>query len=259
MDRHDPRTGGEITDGYHMAMETAIGIGDLRRARDVAELVARDEVARTVVFLTTSRMVIPLALMGDFDAALAEADAMRAAWHRAGQPVARWMAPAAAAAALVHGVRGNRAGFDEWFAYSRRLATHVDGFGPFAAGRVALHEGRLADALVALDGVDHIRDFFDPYTIALRADVAAAAAVAEAPELIARAQPVGIQNDWAQACLARAEGRLSGDDARVRDALAGFERIGARFEWATTALLVADCVSAGQSTLRELGCQEPAP
>ncbi len=188
MDHRDPRTGGEITDTYHMAMETAVGIGDLRRARQIAELVARNEVGRTIVFLTTSRMVIPLVFMGEFDAALAEANEMHAAWERAGRPAARWMGPAAYATALVYGLRGATEQYAEWCAYGRHLSQHIPGLGPFVEARVALHQGRLDDARTALADADGIRDFFDPYAIALRAEVAVVAGASDANDLVARAK-----------------------------------------------------------------------
>ena len=259
MDHRDPRTGGEITDTYHMAMETAVGTGELRRARSVAELVARNEVGRTIAFLTTSRMVIPLAFMGEFDAALAEADAMRAAWERAGRPVARWMGPAAWATALVHGLRGDKEHYAEWVAYARRLSQHIHGPASFVEARVALHDGRLDDARAALRDADGIRDFFDPYAVSLRAEVAVVVGAPDASDLVARADAAAAENDWAWACVAARGAASTRDDAVLRDAVDAFERIGARFEWATTALLLDDLAEQGRAVLTELGCSSDLP
>ncbi len=44
------------------------------------------------------------------------------------------------------------------------------------------------------------------------------------------------------------------DDELLREALDAFERIGARFEWASTALLVDTAAPQGHAVLRELGC-----
>ena len=44
------------------------------------------------------------------------------------------------------------------------------------------------------------------------------------------------------------------NDELLREALDAFERIGARFEWASTALLVESVAPQGHAVLRELGC-----
>ena len=44
------------------------------------------------------------------------------------------------------------------------------------------------------------------------------------------------------------------DDELLREALDAFERIGARFEWASTAVMVDDAAPQGHAVLRELGC-----
>jgi predicted ATPase/DNA-binding CsgD family transcriptional regulator len=253
LDGTEPRAGGEITDTYHMAMETAVSIGDLRRARHVADLVARDDVGQTVKFLTASRKVIPLAFMGEFDAALAESDEMHEAWRRAGQPAARWMAPAACATALIHGLRGNRDRYESWYEYARGLSPNISGLAPFVAARVALHEGRLDDAAAALRSVDRITEFFDPYGLSLRAEVAVRGDAGDAEERLERAALAAAQNDWAAACVARAQGLHAGRTDRLEEALTGFDRIGARFEWAITAVLHGGAVARdGRAVLEEL-------
>ena len=124
---------------------------------------------------------------------------------------------------------------------------------------MALHEGRLDDARAALRDADGIRDFFDPYAVSLRAEVAVVVGAPDASELVARADAAAAENDWAWACVARARGRLTGDDALLRDAVDAFERIGARFEWATTALLLDDLAEQGRAVLTELGCSPDLP
>jgi hypothetical protein len=66
-----------------------------------------------------------------------------------------------------------------------------------------------------------------------------------------------VENCWAAACLARAEGRLTGDRATLERSVAGWERIDAKFERACTLLLLADRADEGHAQLRALGCQPP--
>jgi predicted ATPase/DNA-binding CsgD family transcriptional regulator len=261
FDRHDPRTGGEIIDILHMGMEHAIAIGDLPEARRVGLLARTDSVGRTVSMLTTSRVLIPLALMGEFDEALLEADAMRDAWERAGSPAASWMAPAALAAAMVCGLRGEDDAWTKWREFAFTLSTRPTfaGFLPFSDGRVALHQGRIDDAVAALAEMDRINDFYDAYALAVRCEVAVVAGDPGAETLIEQWATVARENSWAAACLDRARGRLHGDRDALGHALAGFDEIGARFEWAITALLVGgEPADAGRAVLDEIGCPPPA-
>jgi len=260
LDQNDPRTGGETTDGFHMAVETAIAIGDLHGARRIAELVLQDELGQTMRFFTASHMATPLALMGEFDGALAEANAMRDAWYRSRRPTVVWMAPAAYAAALVYGLRGDTRQSREWAAYARELSPRktIEGIAPFVDGRVALHLGRFDDARAALVEATTLRDYYDAYALALRAEVAVVLGAAEASEWLSEARRAGEQNDWASACLARARGRFVQDESLLAEALGIFDRIGAHFEWACTALLLDDVAAQGEAVLSELGCAPPA-
>ena len=64
--------------------------------------------------------------------------------------------------------------------------------------------------------------------------------------------PSAAENDWAEACLARATARLSGDTTLLRKAAEGFARIDARFERACTLLLIPDRADEGLAVLSEL-------
>jgi hypothetical protein len=73
----------------------------------------------------------------------------------------------------------------------------------------------------------------------------------------AAGRPAGEENYWAAACLARAAGRLRGDDAALEQSLAGWERIDARFERACTLLLMNGRADEGRAGLAALGCHPP--
>jgi hypothetical protein len=259
FDHHDPRTGGEILDIFHMGMEHAVAAGELRAARDIAARIRRDEMGKTLAFLTTSRMVVPLVLLGEFDAALAEAEAMYEAWERAGSHAMSWMNPAAAITAMVTGLRGDDDGTQRWLRFARRLSPRPreEAVYPFVEARVALHRGDASRAYECFRDVERIGQFYDAYGDALEAEAAVAARAADADARLAAAQRSAAENPWAAACVDRARGRAGDHDALQR-ALAGFATVGARFEWAVTALLVGGKVAAeGSAVLADLGV--PAP
>ena len=59
--------------------------------------------------------------------------------------------------------------------------------------------------------------------------------------------------------LLRAAGRLHHDETALKDSVAAWEAIGARFERACTLLLLPDRVDEGTAELAALGCTPPAP
>ena len=75
---------------------------------------------------------------------------------------------------------------------------------------------------------------------------------------LAAAAPAGEENYWSAACLARAAGRLDGDQGALARSLAGWEGIDARFERACTLLLMDGRADEGRAELATLGCQPPA-
>jgi predicted ATPase/DNA-binding CsgD family transcriptional regulator len=263
---HDPRTGGELIDILHMAMETSVGTGDLERALDAARRTEDHGVSQGTLHLATSRLVIPLALIGDFDAAIAGAIEMRDGWERTGRPTAAWMSPAGYAAAMVHGLRGDLAAFDDWCELGRllapeRLAAH--GFAPFARSRVALHLGMAAvgEARVAGPERDNAMfcQYYYPYARSVAAELAVVLGRPDAEDRLEACTGIAGENDWAAACVLRARGRLDGDRDALQAAYEGFATIGARFEVATTGVLLGgDQAAGGIEVLEKLGCPPPA-
>jgi hypothetical protein len=181
------------------------------------------------------------------------------------------MAPAAHAAALVHGLRGQADGHHEWLSHAQLLGAprdhngSWDSFAAFADARVAVHAGAIDDAVdsaVDLSSTppwpEAAHQFFDAYAWAVAAEVAVVAAVPDVADRLAVAAPAGAQSAWAAACLARANGRLHGDRDALHEALASWERIDARFERACTLLLLPDRVTEGFAELASLGCKPPA-
>jgi hypothetical protein len=80
----------------------------------------------------------------------------------------------------------------------------------------------------------------------------------DATERLEAAAPAAQENLWAAACLARANGRLHDDRAALEESLAGWQRIGSRFEHACTLLLMPGLAAQGHAELDALGCLRPA-
>lgn len=259
---HDPAAGGEIADLFHMVTETAIAAGDLPAAL-AAGLRARDDIAagNCVPMLASSNMlVLPHALRGDFRDALTEATEMHDSWEGAGRPPAGWMAPAVYAAALACGLTGDDAGRRRWTERARTLTQDpaAQGFAPFVDCRIALFSGDLTATVVIADGLPPgYMGKFDAYARAIAAESAVVAGVGDAAARLDAVEPLAEENDWTAACLSRARARMTADPAGFERAIAGWERIDARFERACTLLLVEERAGEGRAALAELDCPIP--
>jgi predicted ATPase/DNA-binding CsgD family transcriptional regulator len=273
--RHDPRTGIEIVDTYHMVTEIAVTAGDLPDALTTARMAQDDEIAAGQPHMAASKPILPLVLQGRFDEALSQAASMWEAWQRAGRPPARWMGPAAYAAVLAHGLRGDNEGHDEWLARltsltgtgaHRAAGTYLASFAAFCDARIALHQSRIDEAVAAVADLPLGQEPWygvprwyaaRPYAWAIAAEVAIVAGLPDAASRLAAAAPAGAENYWAAACLARAAGRRDGDQSALAESLAGWERIEARFERACTLLLMDGRADEARAELAALGCNPP--
>ena len=254
--RHDPEIGLEVFDAYHSATESALAAGDPRAAVSVAQRARRDPLYRAVPYHADSRMALALALLGDFNGALASAEEARDGWVRSGRPTAGWMANAFFAAALVHGLRGHWPAFDAWWAQASELSARssTNEMPPFVALRLELHTGRAATELLGSDPTPASGRLGD-YARAVAVEAAAARGVPAAAR-----RPDGdtqVQNLYASAYLERASGRLDSDRHRIAAAAESWERLGARFELAVTLTMLPERHEEGLRILAELGCHAP--
>ena len=268
LSRHDVRAGFEISDSS--VITVAVAAGDLPGALSMADLAAGNPIAADQP-MTLFRRVIALALQGNFDTAIAEATAMWEAWLRTGATAGPLDGAAAYAGVLVHGLRGDSDGARTWRGRAAELAAGQTSrntalFAAFADSRVALHHGRYDQAAAALAGLgigelpwyDTQHWYYDAYAWALAAEAAVIAALPDATQRLAAAAPATQENLWAAACLARANGRLQDNRAALEESLAGWQRIGSRFEQACTLLLLPDRAAEGHAELDTLSCPPPA-
>jgi predicted ATPase len=258
--RHEPYAMVEVMDAFLMASAHAVGAGDLGAALAGAAR-GEDDQRGAHPYLGT-RQVLALVLAGRFDEALRRADTAWAAWQRNGLPPMRWAAPQVYAAALAHGLRG-----DGRHPIWRDRALQIGGVAdpadlPFLAAvaafvdaRLALHHGPgpTAGDLVRRAVADLPEPWYAPYARAAGAELAVAAGLPQAPDLLRAAATAGAENDFAAATLARAHARLTADPAAFLDAAERYERIGARFERAATLLLVPRHADEGHAELTALG------
>ncbi len=269
LDRTDPASAPEIEDAYYVATTTSMAAGDLRAALQIGRDAQADELVGRHPFIAASDLAAPLLLAGgpaELDEGFALVEAMWEQWELAGRPAAIWMVPALAAAALAAGLRGETASRDRWRARVDEIG-RVGAVGPrdgdpfvaFVDARLALWEPALWDLgradpeqLVerAFRPFRHSR--FWPYAHAAGAELAVVAGLADAAERVAAAREAAAENDWAATCLNRATGRLTGDPALLVAAVAGWERVGSRWERAETLLLLPDRAEEGRAELTEL-------
>ncbi|WP_336207335.1 ATP-binding protein [Nonomuraea sp. LPB2021202275-12-8] len=257
MDRDDPRSGIEIVDSLHTAGVYAIAVGDLPAALDIAGMAMRDDVTGSHPALARSRLVPPLVLTGAFDEALTRAAEMWDSQTRMDSPPGRWMVPALCSVALAHGLLGEEEAYRSWRARALAVGEVTErsrymSLVAFVDARVAVHAGWSAGdvaGLVERAAAGFVPGLFDGYATAACAELAVAVGLPDAGRRLAAASRSGQENDWAAACLSRAEGRLRGDTAALEAALDGWERIGARFERACTLLLLPGRADEGRAEL----------
>ncbi|MFB4316817.1 LuxR C-terminal-related transcriptional regulator [Actinomadura sp. 21ATH] len=258
LPEHDPRCAAEIVDIFHVAANCATAAGDLPAALAAGRRALADDLLGGQYFLSTNTVVLPLALSGAFDEVLRHAAAALESWRRAGGPGGGMMRPVAVGPALVHGLRGERA---EYLAWRERASGAAGGqvfdhaaLTGFVDARVAVHTGRLDAAADLVAALFDDRTLYRGYAHAAGAELAAVAGLPGAAERVAAAESAAAENAWAAACLARTRGRLNGDRDELASAAEQWERIGARFERATTLALLPGRAAEGRAELAALGC-----
>ncbi|MBO3750150.1 ATPase [Streptosporangiaceae bacterium NEAU-GS5] len=247
MDRDDPYYAPEICNTFGRAYLYAIMAGDLPEARSAALAGLNDDLL-SHSYVTVSRLVPSLVLTGRLEEAIENAVRMWAEWERAGRLSPRWMAPAVATTALACGLLGDSAALALWQARTAQVAGSAGASGAidprpavaaFVDARLAIHTSSLTEAPILVERAFAAAvpgDPFAGYAQAAAAELAVVAGLPDAADRLAAAAHAGTENEWAAACLARAEGRLHAE-AFARS-IQGWERIDARFEHAHTVSLI---------------------
>ncbi|MEU0493139.1 LuxR C-terminal-related transcriptional regulator [Nocardiopsis sp. NPDC006139] len=252
----------ELMDALAMAAATAIGVGDLPRARRWGRRMADHPLLSEAGHHAASWLLVADAFAGEVEGVLAGAERFREAWQRSGRLRTRSLGPAAAAVAMVHGLRGDPDARAEWLEVIDRAGPGDDhrlGYGAVFDALLLLHHG---DADSALERVAPEPErvwkwvcwvWLHWYT-ALRAEAAVLAGRADARELVDAARAVVAGNPVATAQVERARALLDGDAPGLPAIAAAFEAAGCRYQAARTLVLAGGGHrAAGEAAFTALG------
>jgi predicted ATPase/DNA-binding CsgD family transcriptional regulator len=235
MDRNDPSCAPEICNTYGRACSYAIMAGDLGGAMAAARAGIDDDLLSNT-YITASRLVQPLALTGRFRDAIGYAGRMWDQWERAGRPEPLWRLPPVCTTVLACAMLEEPESVALWRSRAAEVAGGALGTAPvavFVDARLAVHSGRFDDVEPLVRTAFALKAPLDPYLAYARAasaELAVAARLPDAAELLAAAAPLAEENGWATACLARARGRLHQDRTELTRALTAWERLDAQAE-----------------------------
>src|SRR5215472_11555929 len=257
-----PGTAFELIDALLMATETSLGAGDLPSARQWGRQLRDLPLLAEVGHFATSRLLVADALAGHADDVIQASRRFLDAWTQAGRPRAPSFGPAAAAVAMVHGLRGDHAARDTWLAIIDQLGVTPErrsGYSPTFEAITLLHHGQAA---LALERLGTRRGELNKWLawiwlhwhLALRTEAAVLAGHPDANHHLDAARPIVAGNPIATAILDRAAALLGGDDERLLTAAAAFETAGCPYQRARTLILAGgDTASTGNAALAGLG------
>ncbi|CAL9342488.1 hypothetical protein SUDANB120_00296 [Streptomyces sp. enrichment culture] len=252
----------ELVDALAMAAATAVGTGELPQARAWGERLAGRPLLAEVGDHATSWLLVADALAGRADDVLATSPRFLAAWERTGRQRSFSLGPAAAAVAMVHGLREDRGARAAWLAIADRAGAeddHRHGHGAVFDSIVLLHRG---DPAAALE-----RTAPEPEAVwkwvcwvwlhwyaTLRAEAAVLAGHPAAAARITAARDLVAGNPVATALTDRAQALLDGDRQGLLATADAFTTAGCPYQAARTLLLAGGRhATAGAAALDALG------
>ena len=261
-------SGMELGDAYSMAVDCAIGAGDLDAARELARRSERLPFHREEAHLTTARLLLVAALAGDLGDAVDLGERYLEGWERAGRPRASSLARGAYAMATVHGLRGDAEERRRWLdvaadVTTRGRETSQLAFARVLDGTLLLHRGLPGQARELLASarerrVDWHEGLWRMWYLPLWAESAVLAGTADAADLVAEAAAATSGSAVGRALTGRAAALLAGDDAGLRDAARALAAAGCRYQWARTLSLLPDPDRReGTDALTRLGATVP--
>jgi predicted ATPase/DNA-binding CsgD family transcriptional regulator len=275
-----PASTHELIDALVSATETSLGVGDLAGAHRWGRQLAEHPLLAEVEHQAVRWLLVADAFAGDVEAVLAGGDRFLDAWQRNGRQPSAGLAPAAAAVAMVHGLRGDEPSRIEWLAIVDELrarwelarpnaATHAaaqawqasnpGGYAATFDAMVLLHHG---DAKAALERVapepeqvwKWVTWIWLHWYVALRAEAAVLAGHPAARHRVAAARTTVAGNPVASAQVERAESLLDGDLPRLLATADAFDAAGCRYQAARTLVLAGgEHATAGAAALAKLG------
>jgi predicted ATPase len=263
---HDVEMAWEYSDILHMAPLVYLTAGDLATARDYARQRRELPFFREAHHLAVTWLLTTAALAGDFDEAVEVASQFQQGWIEAGRPAASGIAFAPAAAAMVHGIRGDDEARRTWLdiltAMRRAVAPltgHTTAYTQVFDALVALHRGELDAALTHVaDPPESFRRWHDgawrQWYAAMWAETGVLAKLVDRRDRLVRARFIVGHNPIASAIVDRAEAIDAGDIDGLMAAAAALDAAGCRYQRARTLVLAGeDARVEGESILAAIG------
>jgi hypothetical protein len=244
-----------------MIVESSLQVGAFEEAAEWAAKSRELELRNGVVYSAWSRGILPAFFLGRWDECLEMATNFRDAWLAEERPPIAAVGSAVAAAAAIHGYRGDENASRQWF----ELAASMIGGGRGQRGGVwmlradvALHHGQVE---VALERVQDAGGGFwwNTAYLATRAEAFVIAGNPDAPDALAAAEATVAEQPFARAITLRARGRLEGDRTLIERSRGLFAEIGTPYQEARSAwLLGGDQRERAIEVFAELGVPNPA-
>ena len=241
----DARGGFEFGDFHLMAADTYIAAGNFAAAADHATRLERLPFFRGEDHLAMCRRLMVDALAGHVDAVVYGSERFRRGWERAGRPVMSAVARAAYAVAMIHGIRGDEDGRQEWQERTidlgvepERLAGCRTGFAPTFDAVALLEHGRAGEAVerLAADIDDPtVFGYWDsamwrPWYAALWAEAAVLDGHPDARMRLQRGRHAARDNPVATAIVGRADAMAERDAVATARYAATFASLGCPYQ-----------------------------
>ncbi|MEV0350673.1 LuxR C-terminal-related transcriptional regulator [Nonomuraea sp. NPDC050680] len=252
----------ELIDALGMVTEAALGAGDVPGARRWARQLADHPSLAEVGHRATCRLLMVDALAGNIDEVLTGSVRFLDAWRRAGSPARSLLRPAAAAVAMIHGLRADHDAQREWQEVLNQLGTpleHTYGYGAVFDAILLLHRGQAPEALERMTPEPRqvwkwVTWIWHHWYVALRTEAAVLAGSPDARDRLAEARTTVAGNPVADAMVERAQALLDNDQERLLATVAAFDTAGCRYQSARTLVLAGgDHAARGAAALADLG------
>jgi hypothetical protein len=263
---HDVELAWEYSDTLHMAPMVYLSAGNLEAARRYAQQRSELPFFREADHLAVEWLLTTAAIAGDFDEAVALARRFRLGWAEAGRPPIGGIAFAPAAAAMVHGIRGEDQAQREWHDIAAEMHRVVEplrgrqtSYAPAFDGTVALHRGEIGAALahVAADP-ESLRHWHDaawrPWYTAVWAEAGVLAVLPDRRSRLDRARFAVHGNPIVSALIDRADALDTDDIDGLLAAADALQAAGCRYQRARTLVFAGgEARREGESLLEAIG------
>ncbi|MGH2976191.1 MAG: hypothetical protein ACRDLL_15205, partial [Solirubrobacterales bacterium] len=263
----DPSGGGaqigiERSDALHMMIESLVASGQLRSAAEYADQARELDLSVGTVYSGWARGLLPAFFLGEWDSALEMADGVREAWAASDRPPIAALGAALACAGAVLGYRGDDEGSEDWFRFASSVTSEVGGQRSGVSmlqADVALHRGRVADAVELVDEPVAPTMWWRSSYAATKAEVLIRAGAGQVAELTRDAEQSVGDHRYARGVLLRAAGVAGQDERRVRESLAVFSEMECPYQAARTGWAMGGAERAeAERTFERLGATLPA-